>query len=209
MRKPVTIYGLQCPTCGDIRYVGQTCRPLSERLRKHYTHPLGSRMKAWLDSLTAAGLVPMVIVLANADCQNDGYQKERDWIASLSVVYGSSLLNQTQRGDYVSISDVRFAHVRFLREQRWAAWNARRPAREAAAIAREAERRSRMLTMNGETLNLAGWAKRLGISRERVRQRVEKCRKHGIAISEALTTPAGETMPSFAGRNHWSQSKAS
>jgi hypothetical protein len=55
----------------------------------------------------------------------------------------------------------------------------------------------RPYTLNGVTKPMTCWSEGLGISRERMRQRVNKCIANGIDVSEALTTPAGETMPSL------------
>lgn len=73
---------------------------------------------------------------------------------------------------------------------RWAtakeqSWNSRRP---------------RMFTLDGITQPLSAWAERLGMTRERMRQRVDTCLANGVDVSEALTTPFGETMPSFLER---------
>ena len=51
------------------------------------------------------------------------------------------------------------------------------------------------ITHNGESLIAAEWARRCGISRERIRQRVERCIELNADISEAVSTPAGEMMP--------------
>lgn len=46
-------------------------------------------------------------------------------------------------------------------------------------------KRGRMFTINGETHNLAGWARKLGISREAIRVRIER----GMSPEAACTTP--------------------
>jgi hypothetical protein len=55
----------------------------------------------------------------------------------------------------------------------------------------------RMYTHNGVTKPMTNWAADLGLTRERMRQRINQCEAHGVDISEAITTPAGEAMPSF------------
>lgn len=50
----------------------------------------------------------------------------------------------------------------------------------------------------GERLCLSQWGERIGLSRERIRQRVNTCIELGADISEAVATPAGETMPCLA-----------
>lgn len=51
------------------------------------------------------------------------------------------------------------------------------------------------ITYGGETLIASDWARKCGLSRERIRQRVEKCIELNADISEAVSTPAGEMMP--------------
>lgn len=59
-----TVYALIDPRDGKPRYIGQTKRPLAERLSGH----LGStrtqpRVRAWVAELRAAGLRPRIIPL--------------------------------------------------------------------------------------------------------------------------------------------------
>lgn len=58
-------------------------------------------------------------------------------------------------------------------------------------------RRARWITHDGERLCLREWGRRIGITCERMRKRVNACLRRGVDISEAITTPPGETMPSF------------
>jgi hypothetical protein len=53
-------------------------------------------------------------------------------------------------------------------------------------------RNNRLLTLNGETLCLAEWAERLGITDDMIRQRLDKL---GWTIEQALTTPAKQYAP--------------
>ena len=56
-------------------------------------------------------------------------------------------------------------------------------------------RRSIYITYNGTRLNINGWARRLGISHPAMNKRIQRCKGYGAPLSEALTTPAGEFMP--------------
>jgi hypothetical protein len=49
--------------------------------------------------------------------------------------------------------------------------------------------RAREITHNGKTQCLTAWAKEMGISRQAMHIRVELCRKSGLDLSIALTTP--------------------
>jgi hypothetical protein len=56
-------------------------------------------------------------------------------------------------------------------------------------------RHIRMIHFNGRTLNLAQWAKELGISREAMRQRLNRCVELGLDETVAVTKPAGRWLP--------------
>lgn len=60
----------------------------------------------------------------------------------------------------------------------------------------------RWIEYNGERLTHSDWARRLDITRERFRQRVEKCISLGADPAEAITTPAGETLPCVLKAKH-------
>ncbi len=212
-RRPRTIYALACPTCGTIRYVGQTVCRTSERLRKHLSKPLNEDVAAWFRELAQGQLQPVVIELAIASGTNAAAKAEQDWIALCSIVYGPSLLNRQHRGDKISIT--RFMHLdkRRIGDERYRRWLEDKPAREKRLREYYEKRKQQVLNstylVNGERLNASGWAKKLGISRQRMDQRLKKCKANGVSVNEALTTPAGETMPSFAGVKPWSKSRAS
>lgn len=55
-----------------------------------------------------------------------------------------------------------------------------------------------LITYKGKTQNLAQWARELRISRERMRQRVNKCRELGLPMSMAIT---GERKPGRPRKN--------
>ena len=52
----------------------------------------------------------------------------------------------------------------------------------------------RTITSNGKTLNLSQWAEVLGVSREAMRQRLNKCLELGLDVSAAVTTPVGRHL---------------
>lgn len=59
----------------------------------------------------------------------------------------------------------------------------------------------RLISHRGSTKPMTCWANDIGISRERMRQRVNRCEREGIDIAEAIDTPAGETMPSLRNKS--------
>jgi hypothetical protein len=56
-------------------------------------------------------------------------------------------------------------------------------------------RRSLYITYKGRTLNISDWAHCLGISHQAMNMRVQRCKRYGAPLSEALTTLPGEYMP--------------
>ncbi len=53
----------------------------------------------------------------------------------------------------------------------------------------------RRITVHGVVKLMSQWADIIGITRERMRQRVNKCLELGADPAEAVTTPKGEIMP--------------
>lgn len=49
---------------------------------------------------------------------------------------------------------------------------------------------------NGERRNMSGWAQKLGITRERMRQRIAKVKAGKMTLVEAITTPRGKMSES-------------
>jgi hypothetical protein len=56
-------------------------------------------------------------------------------------------------------------------------------------------RRSVYITYGGRTLNISGWARQLGISHQAMVKRVQRCKRYGAPLSEAVTTPRDQFMP--------------
>lgn len=196
-KRIVTIYGLRRPGTAEIRYVGQTRRTLSERLSRHLSKPHSKAMSDWLTELGSVGLKPEAIVLATVTNQSwvGPHRIERDWIASLSIIFGRTLLNEHHRGDFIGLYTfsglVAKYKKRLHRERMMPVWEERR--RDGN------ERRRRMnerrIFYKGKVVNLSQHAKSLGISRQRLDQRIKKCRELGVDVRQALTTPSGEPMP--------------
>ncbi len=69
------VYGLYDPRTEELRYIGQTVRPLNERVKYHLSrHNLAvskSRCSNWLRSLISVGLRPMAKVLEEAFSRED------------------------------------------------------------------------------------------------------------------------------------------
>lgn len=199
-QKERTIYGLRRPGTIPIRYVGHTTS-CQKRLRQHMSKSHSPDMRKWVSRLKRDGLVAEVVVLAKAFSYREAEFVERCWIRSLSIVFGPLLLNRFYRGDFVRLSSLELSAKLLGRRQRsenWTReWKKRRKRWLAKSRMRKATVEQRLFTHRGKQMLLSGWAKEIGISRERMRQRVAKCRKNAIDLSEAFDTPAGQCMPSF------------
>lgn len=95
----VTVYGLSSSKDGAIRYVGQTTRSLSTRLKWHITWAEKKRDKsrrtAWIRSVLASGFALNIEIL-EADAVK--HKAEIRWISDL-LARGSDLVNGTLGGD--------------------------------------------------------------------------------------------------------------
>lgn len=197
-RRNILIYGMRRPGTVAIRYVGQTVRGFAERLSRHISRPHTEAMANWLNELKKDGLKPEMITLAvcTIDSECDRWHMERDWIASLSVVYGPLLINEFHRGDYVSsvslAESARRLKKRIHADAMQPIWEERRRKFQEWKAARDANR----VFVRGKQVDLTKHAKTLGITRQRLDQRIKKCRQMGWNICEALNTPAGAPMPS-------------
>lgn len=93
----VSIYVLIDPRSGEIRYVGQTRRSLSIRLREHVQGRRWCRRMAWLTVLRRQEVTPVIrlvqqVPIAAVD------EAERYWIAYFRGI-GCALVNSTDGGD--------------------------------------------------------------------------------------------------------------
>jgi hypothetical protein len=195
------IYGIRRRGDATIRYVGQTSRGLGERLRGHLNACHSEELQQWLVELATAGESPEAIPLATAKSRKEATVIERDWIKSLSFVFGDQLFNYHHRGDFVLLWDLEQAALEVGHELRTERISRNR---EARRIAYENRRIVATYSHDGHTLTLREWAKRLGVSRQRVHQRIQWCERTNRPISEALSTPSGGQMPSArpGGRPH-------
>jgi hypothetical protein len=138
----VTIYGLRCPLCGDIRYVGRTIDP-ARRLRDHLDDSRHETHKTrWLRIVAEAGRVPTLEVLEVVS--PDAWQEaERRWIAHFAAM-GNNLTNSTVGGygPGMFTGETR-ARISASKRARWAALPDEERERRARAFA---ERISRRLT---------------------------------------------------------------
>lgn len=96
--KPVTIYGLASSLDGEIRYVGQTTKPISERLKEHRAHAKKyphRHLSCWVNSVKSSGHEIIVVMLTSDAVWNE---TERSLIAELRNA-GARLVNGTDGGE--------------------------------------------------------------------------------------------------------------
>lgn len=91
----VTIYTLDCPNTGEVRYVGKTINPV-KRFKSHlFDKALANRRRSdWIKSLKNNGQRPTMGILEVIENSNDfdWQESERFWIDVLRL-YGCRLLN--------------------------------------------------------------------------------------------------------------------
>lgn len=87
------IYGLYCPTTGELKYIGKTKRYLSDRLYRHM-HPFACENSAkvqWITSLKIKGLKPEIKLIEIVKDGANPAIREMFWIAQYN-----NLLNTTE-----------------------------------------------------------------------------------------------------------------
>lgn len=94
--KTCSIYTLEHPVTGEIRYVGRTIHPLHERLYKHIWDSKNrtdtySRSKNWIKSLTSQGLRPIISEI-DICLVEDCHIIESYWISQFKT-WGFDILN--------------------------------------------------------------------------------------------------------------------
>jgi len=192
-----TIYGIRRPGTTAIRYVGYTKRPLEVRLKAHLWNPLNEPMKKWFRRLGRDGVEPEMVALASSDNERKAKIIEKAWIASMSVLFGPLLFNRFGRGDTI-FRDQLIRQARAMKKADWRKqFNTKSIIRRCRRNGRPYERFPSIYEADGKSGTVSFWAQQLGISRQRVHQRINKCKQRKVDIKYALTTPAGETMPCF------------
>lgn len=95
----VTIYTLECPTTGHVKYVGATKR-LRRRYNCHVSDPRSCDKTEWIRQLKLDGKRPIVGVLevVESSNENDWQEAECFWIDTLRY-YGCQLLNRYTGGN--------------------------------------------------------------------------------------------------------------
>jgi hypothetical protein len=88
-----TVYALIDPRDNSVRYIGATIKPLKVRLYGHLKGPTAKRVKAWIDDLAAAGLVPQIEAITEDVPVVDLRDFEKDEITR-RLIGGEQLLNE-------------------------------------------------------------------------------------------------------------------
>jgi len=93
------IYGLVDPISGQLRYIGQTMRPLQKRLIDHTSESrtTHTHKSNWIRTLLSRGLVPGIILIQEVDDEIRN-QAEIFWIAYF-IGLGCPLTNCTEGGE--------------------------------------------------------------------------------------------------------------
>ena len=171
---PHFIYVLKDPRTGDVRYVGCTV-DMQKRLSDHVNKPLKC-IRQWIWELKSLGLIPKIESVERLERGGCGARwREDEVIAEYVERFGDQILNRHGRVCLEWKREQRYLAREQRRADRRAEWKARRTMRSILAprIKRDSHP-PRIIEHDGLRLNLSQWAKRLGLSRERVRQRINK-----------------------------------
>ena len=96
----VLIYTLSDPVSGEIKYVGQTSKTLSERMKTHLSdakYKKANKRIDWINSLLKKDLKPIIDIIDEV-VEEDWVFWEMYWIEQLKV-WGFNLKNGTIGGD--------------------------------------------------------------------------------------------------------------
>lgn len=93
------VYTLSNPISKEVRYIGKTCSPLTQRLNEHIYECKRSRRKStnWVKSLLNKGLIPLIEVLDECTCE-EVCNLETYWIYQFKC-WGFNLTNHTTGGE--------------------------------------------------------------------------------------------------------------
>jgi hypothetical protein len=95
----LSIYGMDDPRTHELRYVGQTIKPLEQRKMEHlYEARYGKRARRfiWMRSLLAADIEPEIFLLEEVS-EVEADEAEQFWIAYFKSL-GANLVNGTEGG---------------------------------------------------------------------------------------------------------------
>jgi hypothetical protein len=84
-----TIYGLADPTTQRVRYVGRSSK-IKARYQQHLKNPQGDRLKEWIDTLSANGQKPLMIILESASIDQAEACEQR-WMDAMTEQHGTLL----------------------------------------------------------------------------------------------------------------------
>lgn len=96
----ILIYTLSDPISGEIKYVGQTSKTLSERMKTHLSDAKYKKVNkriVWIKSLLKKDLEPIIDIVDEV-CEEDWRFWEMYWIEQFKV-WGFNLKNGTIGGD--------------------------------------------------------------------------------------------------------------
>lgn len=94
------VYGLYCPVTGELRYIGQTTKPIEKRLGQHlekYQLLKRTHKNHWINKLLAQGLKPIISTLQTLNNREDLDKAEFYWIRFFKE-QGCDLTNRRDGG---------------------------------------------------------------------------------------------------------------
>jgi len=174
------VYLLGDPRTMQVRYVGCTTN-VAERFRGHLKGQSARKVKAWVAELVSLGLKPSMRVIQECGRWWSGRASEQKWIAHFWERDPSVLLNSHNN----AITREVVAEMRAKQQVRRQRIHDRRVLRRSLRtilVGTRCPSKShrgkggppRYFEFAGELLNMSQWARRCGVSKERIRQRLLK-----------------------------------
>lgn len=169
------VYALLDPRDLQVRYIGSTSDP-KQRLESHLSQPLNDEMRAWFDELRSIGLLPRLMTLADAYGPQPALKLENIYIFEYAA-NGAQLFNKQNPllGQIRGWWEMWGREWRSnLRRQSYVEVKPTLPKRRGHNAGKTFPLEGVVIEAHGKRQNIAAWARELGLSRQRIHQRLKK-----------------------------------
>lgn len=95
--RETTVYSLNHPITGEIRYIGKTVQSLRQRLNEHISEAGNYKAQCWIKSMIRKQLKPIIKPIAVFNTHEEGLEAEKMYIEFFRV-YGCNLTNLSEGG---------------------------------------------------------------------------------------------------------------
>lgn len=169
------VYALIDPRNAKVRYIGSTSNPIG-RLSWHLRSPLNAEMRAWFSDLKDSGLLPRLITLAEIDGPHPAFVLESIYIYEYQQHTGNLLNKQSPLAGQVRLWWERWGREwrKTIRRRAYLEVKPTLPKRRGANAGKTFPLEGVVIEAHGKRQNIAAWARELGLSRQRIHQRLKK-----------------------------------